>query len=118
MKLLARFLMVFSLWGTAAFVVSCPQISRAQTTQTAQTAQSTQTHATQPEIFSFLEGNASISFPAGNLAILDNDSLLVGRMVTSGIHKYYFRAYAIDEDHSPEEFLNITAKHRRERKQP
>ena len=63
---------------------------------------------------SFLDGRGSITLPAGDMHRLENDSLVIGAVITSGIHRYYFRIYSVDTDLSTVEFLNSTSRRRQE----
>jgi hypothetical protein len=64
------------------------------------------------EQYYFLDRRGSIDLPDGAAVPINGDSLQSGIVITSGIHKYFFRTIEISDSHSAEEFLDLMAEQR------
>jgi hypothetical protein len=62
----------------------------------------------------FLEGRAFIDLPHGDMRALEEDSLVIGYSITSGIHRYYFRVLEANSEGDAGELLERMAARRME----
>ena len=69
----------------------------------------TPVRAQTPHRLLLLDGRASVVLPAGERVMINGDSVLVGVEVTSGDHRYVFRAFEVKGAQSAEALLEKTA---------
>jgi hypothetical protein len=62
-----------------------------------------------PDRLLLLDGRASVVLPAGERAMIDGDSVVVGVEITSGTHRFIFRTFEVVGAQSAEVLLEKTA---------